>query len=115
MTPEQLTNDIRAQYGQLLQQMPWERDNSLGIVYRQLEPRHAKMALWLEKHHGTEISTHNLHFIIECWDQALRDAKLKKKGHTVISYVDKGLSHPESQSNVNPMHMTEYLLKEYLK
>ena len=115
MTPEQLVDVIRREYGQMITLMPQEKENSLGVVYREFEPKHAKMALWLRKHHGMQITTHNLHFIIHNWHLALRDAKLTKKGHVVISFVDTSLSDPESQSDVNPLYMKDYMLKEYLK
>lgn len=61
-------DDVKKQCRRVLADMPSERENSVGIVSRDLEQKHCDAAWWMYQKYGLELDVHNLHDVIENFD-----------------------------------------------
>lgn len=112
MNAKDLLEEIRAEYAEHLRAMPWERENSLGIVHRELQERHCEAMLYVAKKYGTEISTYNLHFIIQHWAKAEEHARLvnaKPNSTLLITWLEQSTDPLAlDATTIEPAHLVEY-------
>lgn len=91
--------DIKKQCRSVLAEMPQERENSVGIVSRELEQKHCDAAWWMYKKYGFELDVHNLHDVIDKYDFC---KSVGSQVDTVVMAVD------IQPKRFNPKHLIEY-------
>ena len=91
--------DIKKQCRRVLAEMPGERENSVGIVSRELEQKHCDAAWWMYKKFGLELDIHNLHDVISNYDFC------KSVGRQVDTVVMAADIQP---NRFNPKYLIEY-------
>lgn len=91
--------DIRKQCRSALADMPQERENSIGVVSRELEQKHCDAAWWMHKKFAMEIDIHNLHDVIDKFDFC---KSVGSQFDTVVMGVD------IQPGRFNPKYLIEY-------
>lgn len=94
-----LADDVKKQCRRVLADMPGERENSVGIVSRDLHQKHCDAAWWMHCKYGFELDVHNLHDVIDNYDFC------KSVGHQVDTVVIAAAIQPK---RFNPKHLIEY-------
>ena len=97
--------DIKQQFADMLRRHPEEKKNSTGYVHDHLELKHVKAALWMFKHHQTQLNAYNLHHLIENYDQYKTLAEFSPKD-MMIYYAEE-----LEPGAFNPVHLIAYFSK----